>query len=111
MGLGANNSNSYNFNTLEMSEEIISRDSIVAGTPDWQEGYDQGVLQTRNKVHELFNEVIEAYESMIIKGGSKNAIKENEIVRCQINAVKFSRGWVASGGLTDSKGNRTCYPW
>ena len=101
MGLGANNSNSYNFNTLEMSEEIISRDSIVAGTPDWQEGYDQGVLQTRNKAHELFNEVIEAYESMIIKGESKNTIKENEIVRCQINAVKFAQKWVQSGGHID----------
>ena len=94
-----------------MSEEIISRDSIVAGTPDWQEGYEQGVLQAQNKAHELFNEVIKAYESMITKGDSKNIREENEIVRCQINAVKFSRGWVASGGLTDSKGNRACLPW
>ena len=29
-----------------VSKEIISRDSIVAGTPDWQEGFDQGVLQS-----------------------------------------------------------------
>ena len=94
-----------------MSEETINRNSIRAGTPDWQEGYEQGALQTQNKVHELLNEVIEAYESMIIEGESKNAIKENEIVRCQINAVKFSRGWVASGGLTDSRGNRACLPW
>ena len=94
-----------------MSEETIDPKSIRAGTPDWQEGYEQGILQTQNKAHELFNEVIEAYESMITKGESENVREENEIVRCQINAVKFSRGWVASGGLTDSKGNRTCYPW
>ena len=94
-----------------MSEETINRNGIRAQTPDWQEGYEQGALQTRNKVHELFNEAIEAYESMIIKGDSKKARVENEIVRCQINAVKFSRGWVASGGMTDSKGNRVCLPW
>ena len=27
-----------------MSREIISPNSIVAGTPDWQEGYEQGLL-------------------------------------------------------------------
>jgi len=108
MGLGASNSNSYNFNTLEMSEEIIEPNSIRADAPDWQEGYEQGVLQTQNKAHELFNEVIEAYESRITKGESKNVREENEIVRCQINAVKFSRGWVASG---DSRDNRVCLPW
>ena len=27
-----------------MSKEIISPNSIVAGTPDWQEGYEQGLL-------------------------------------------------------------------
>ena len=94
-----------------MSEETINRNGIRAQTPDWQEGYEQGILQTQNKVHELFNEAIEAYESMITKGESKKARVENEIVRCQINAVKFSRGWVASGGMTDSKGNRVCLPW
>ena len=64
-----------------------------------------------NKVHDLCREVAEAYESMIQEGESKEALRENEIVQCQINAVNFTRGWIASGGLTDSKGNRLCLPW
>jgi len=67
--------------------------------------YDTG------KVLELMDEVIEAYESMIIDGEDKEARRENEIIRCQINAVKFSKDWVAGGGQTDLDGNRACLPW
>ena len=69
------------------------------------DNYDAG------KVLELMDEVIEAYESMIIDGEDKEARRENEITRCQINAVKFSKSWVVSGGQTDLDGNRACYPW
>ena len=64
-----------------MSEETINRNGIRAQTPDWQEGYEQGLLQIQNKVHELFNEVIEAYESMIAKGESKNVREAMYAVR------------------------------
>ena len=94
-----------------MSEEPIDPQSIRAGTPDWQEGYSEGKKYARNKVHDLFFEVIEAYESMIIDGETEDARRENEIIRCQINAVKFTQKWTASGGATDIDGNRACFPW
>ena len=87
-----------------MSEEIISRNSIVAGTPDWQEGFDQGVLQTQIKVCELLDEVIEAY-------GSLYETDIHSYNKQQVNAVQFMKGWVISGGQTDLDGNRACYPW
>ena len=64
-----------------------------------------------NKVHDLCREVVEAYESMIQEGESKEVLRENEILQCQINAVNFTRGWIASGGQTDADGKRACYPW
>ena len=87
-----------------MSEEIISRDSIVAGTPDWQEGYEQGVLQTQIKVCELLDEVIEA-------NGSLYETDIHSYNKQQVNAVEFTKDWVMSGGQTDLDGNRACLPW
>ena len=84
--------------------EIISRKSIRANTPDWQEGYEQGVLQTQIKVCELLDEVIEAY-------GSLYETDIHSYNKQQVNAVQFMKGWVMSGGQTDFDGNRACYPW
>ena len=36
-----------------MSKEIISPNSIVAGTPDWQEGYEQGLLKSIALIRDL----------------------------------------------------------
>ena len=87
-----------------MSKEIISRDSIRADVPDWQEGFDQGVLQTQIKVCELLDEVIEAY-------GSLYETDIHSYNKQQVNAVKFMKGWVLSGGHEDEDGNRVCLPW
>ena len=74
-------------------------------------GHKLAEQDTRQKVHDLCREVAEAYENMIQEGESKEALRENEIIQCQINAVNFTRSWVLSGGQTDSEGNRACYPW
>ena len=91
-----------------MSEEIIEPNSIRADTPDWQEGYGQGILQQRLHVMKLLDEVIEAYED-VHKG--KHTIKGKLLYNAQINAVKFTQKWVQSGGQIDAEGNRACYPW
>ena len=74
-------------------------------------GHEMAERDMRNKAYELCREVAEAYESMIPEGESKEALRENEILQCQINAVNFTRGWIASGGQTDADGKRACYPW
>ena len=45
------------------------------------------------------------------EGEGTEALREKEIIQCQINAVNFTRSWVLSGGQTDADGNRACYPW
>ena len=92
-----------------MSEEIIEPNSIRANTPDWQEGYGQGILQQRLHVMKLLDEVIEAYEDIYKQTGTPWA--DEFVVKSQINAVKFSKKWIQSGGKTDLEGNRACYPW
>ena len=89
-----------------MSEEIIEPNSIRADTPDWQEGYEQGLLQERLHVMKLLDEVIEAYEDVY-----EQTDVDEFAVKSQINAVKFAKKWVQSGGQIDSDGNRACLPW
>ena len=89
-----------------MSEEIIEPNSIRADTPDWQEGYGQGILQQRLHVMELLDEVIQAYEDVY-----EQKDVDEFTVKSQINAVKFAKKWVQSGGQIDSDGNRACLPW
>ena len=115
-----------------MSEELIDPQSIRAGTPDWQEGYEQGVIKgeydlnrivalkedlayekgyeagkqyAQNKVDELLKEVIGAYEEVLLNS------PESKSIKAQINAVKFALHWVRSGGDYDFDGNRICLPW
>ena len=93
-----------------MSEEIIEPNSIRADTPDWQEGYGQGILQQRLHVMKLLDEVIEAYED-IYKHPYNEREADEFVVKSQINAVKFTKKWVSSGGQIDLDGNRACLPW
>ncbi len=99
-----------------MTKDIIDPKSIRAGTPDWQEGYSEGKKYARNKVHELLQEVIDAYESTDVNlkfpAPPISALKgRKDRKQSQINAVKFAQKWVASGGETDIDGNRACFPW
>ena len=66
--------------------------------------FDAGKKFAQNKVIELMDEVIEAYESQY-----ENAPGNEE--RCRLNAVKFMKSWVLSGGHEDFDGNRVCLPW
>ena len=66
--------------------------------------YDAGKKFAQNKVLELMDEVIEAYSSLYetdIHSYSKQ----------QVNAVKFMKSWVLSGGHEDEDGNRVCLVW
>ena len=69
---------------------------------DYDAGYADGKEFAQNKVDELLNEVIEAYEAFDDRVPTKLA---------QINAVKFMRNWVRTGGITDFEGERACLPW
>ena len=84
--------------------EIIDPNSIRANTPDWQEGYEQGKKFAQNKVLELMDEVIAEYESLA-------EIHDHKDEHLQLNAVKFMKSWVISGGHEDEDGNRVCLVW
>ena len=66
--------------------------------------YDAGKAFAQNKVLELMDEVIREYKEL-------NAIHSDEETQAQLNAVKFMKSWVISGGHEDEDGNRVCLVW
>ena len=66
--------------------------------------YDAGKAFAQNKVLELMDEVIREYKEL-------NAIHSDEETKAQLNAVKFMKSWVISGGHEDEDGNRVCLVW
>ena len=66
--------------------------------------YDAGKKFAQNKVLELMDEVINEYEELI-------ATYPDEKIQAQVNAVKFMKSWVLSGGHEDENGNRVCLVW
>ncbi len=63
-----------------------------------------GKAFAQNKVLELMDEVIAEYEEL-------NAIHSDGEAQGQLNAVKFMKSWVISGGHEDEDGNRVCLVW
>ena len=61
--------------------EIIDPNSIVAGTPDWQEGYEQGLLAGYTKsiclVRHLQRTLVVGDHSRYAWTGGQSAILEN----------------------------------
>ena len=92
-----------------MSEEIIDPNSIRASTPDWQEGYEQGKMYAGSKIVELMDEVI--YEYRTLARRDKMDSESSRMSKAQLNAAKFIKSWVLSGGHEDEDGNRVCLPW
>ena len=68
---------------------------------DYDSGFAAGKEFAQKKVLELMNEVITEYERSDTGPSNKE----------QVNAVKFMKSWVLSGGLTDFEGNRVCLVW
>ena len=66
--------------------------------------YNEGKKFAQNKVLELMDEVITEYELL----AEANDYKEEHL---QLNAVKFMKSWVLSGGHEDEDGNRVCLVW
>ena len=66
--------------------------------------YDAGKAFAQNKVLELMDEVIAEYESLA-------EIHDENDEYLQLNAVKFMKSWVLSGGHEDEDGNRVCLVW
>ena len=83
--------------------------------------YDAGKKFTQNKVLELMDEVIAEYESITIDGyNPKFNFKVRPLgyqgrqmkkIKDQLNALKFMKNWVLSGGHEDEDGNRVCLVW
>ena len=83
--------------------------------------FDAGKKFAQNKVLELMDEVIEAYENLRLEGYDESmqfkvralGSQGRQIAekKAQINAVKFMKSWVCSGGHTDEDGKRVCLVW
>ena len=83
--------------------------------------FDEGKKFAQNKVLEFMDEVIEAYENIKIDGYDESLhFKVRDLgsqgrqlaeKKAQINAVKFMKSWVLSGGHEDEDGNRVCLVW
>ena len=71
--------------------------------------YDAGKKFAQDKVLDLMDEVITAYESQ--KPNSEDDKDLYEVWKAQVNAVKFTKIWVRTGGMTDYDGKRVCLPW
>jgi len=69
--------------------------------------YDAGKAFAQKKVLELMDEVIHEYKMQALKMDSSSY----EISKAQLNAVKFIKSWVLSGGHEDEEGNRVCLVW
>tara|TARA_R110000824_G_scaffold63730_1_gene167278 strand:- start:1187 stop:1534 length:348 start_codon:yes stop_codon:yes gene_type:complete len=69
-----------------------------------EEGFADGKKFAQNKVLELMDEVIEQYE---LQANEYDYKAEHD----RLNAVKFMKGWVLSGGTEDEDGNRVCLVW
>ena len=72
--------------------------------------FDAGKKFAQNKVLELMNEVIKEYEEEY-EQYRLSATYPDEKIQAQINAVKFMKSWVISGGHEDEDGNRVCLVW
>ena len=71
------------------------------------EAFNAGKKFAQNKVLELMDEVIHEYKMQKISMNSPS----HEIDQAQLNAVKFMKNWVISGGHKDDDGNRVCLIW
>lgn len=69
--------------------------------------YDAGKKFAQDKMLELMDEVIHEYKMQKIRMDSSS----HEIAQAQLNAVKFMKNWVLSGGSEDEDGNRVCLIW
>ena len=78
---------------------------------NYDKGYEDGKKFAQNKVLELMNEVIEQYEGQYDNAEQENDIGSAEHSQAQLNAVKFMKSWVLSGGHEDENGNRVCLVW
>ena len=74
---------------------------------DYDKGYEDGKKFAQNKVLELMDEVIHEYKMQKIRMDSPS----HEIAQAQLNALKFMRNWILSGGHEDEDGNRVCLVW
>ena len=88
---------------------------------NYDKGYEDGKKFAQNKVLELMDEVIESYKNLRIEGYDESlhfkvrslGSQGRQIAekKAQINAVKFMKSWVISGGHEDENGNRVCLVW
>ena len=75
-----------------------------------EHGFENGVGHAQEKILKLMDEVIKEYEEEY-EQYRLSATYPDEKIQAQINAVKFMKSWVLSGGHEDEDGNRVCLVW
>jgi hypothetical protein len=75
------------------------------------EAFDAGKKFAQNKVLALMDEVIEQYDGLSHWSEQENDMGCAGHEQAQLNAAKFIKSWVLSGGHEDEDGNRVCLPW
>jgi len=76
-----------------MSKEIINPNSIRANTPDWQEGYEQGIIKGEhdlNRIVALKEDV--AYEKGLLAGYTKSICLVRHLQRTLVvgNSARYA---------------------
>ena len=94
-------------------EEIIhaTKEEMDACDNEWEyeSEFNAGKEFAQKKIGELLDEVETAYRELA--RAEKMDSEASRIPKAQLNAIKFAKSWVASGGHTDLDGNRACLPW
>ena len=72
--------------------------------------FSAGKRFCQRKVGELLDEVEEAYKDLKPEN-SDETCHNWQVWQAQVNAIKFAKSWIASGGHEDLEGNRACLPW
>lgn len=87
-----------------MHDDIIEH---VAQDDGYNKGFEAGKKFAQDKVFELMSEVVNEYKLQEIRMDAPN----HQVAKAQVNAVKFMKSWVMTGGQTDFGGDRVCLPW
>ncbi len=74
-----------------MSKEIIDPNSIRANTPDWQEGYEQGIMKGEhdlNRIVALKEDL--AYEKGLLDGYTKSIVLIRNLQRSDRRSLEIA---------------------
>jgi len=73
-------------------------------------GFKAGKEFCQKKVSELLDEVEQAYVDTKPENSDETCSNYQQWL-AQVNAIRFAKSWIASGGHKDFDGNRVCLVW